>query len=433
MKRKSNNLILIFVILILLPSLFIIPIVNVVLKNVGIGDVFRSNPLFAIISSIASSISVIIGILVVYRQIEKEKKINSNTFLISLNDYFATDENIKRCFHKLMKLEKRKYSFSVYEKEFKTDEDKYDLLEYLNFMESLQYFIAERVIKISEINELFSKRFFIAINSPYIQEIKLKKYDYSWVSLYRLARSLIDYRREKGYQVPYEQYSLENMPNYEKYSKGYYDHKSLMANYFKLFIVASTVFLITFFIVLHFVFSLQLQDTSKAISITGVIIGALALLFQKIEENNIDRARFLFELNKIFLSKQLFGDVYMATTKNFYRNEPFDEKHNYVKHLSKIDAVQYLSFFEELYILINKKIINIQEASFFFSHKFFAVVNNKFFLKMFILKNKKNLLNIYKLFKIFDDCVIKYATYEDGKYVLKNIDKNYYNLINNIK
>lgn len=430
MKRKSNNLILIFVILILLPSVFIIPIINIILKNIGIEDLIANNPIFAFISSITASISVIIGILVVYRQIEKEKKIYSNTFLISLNDYFATDENIKRCFHKLMKLENKKYSFKAYEKEFKTDEDKYDLLEYLNFMESLQYFIFERVIKISEINELFGKRFFIAINNPYIQDIKLKKYDYSWVNLYRLAKSLIDYRREKGYQVPYEQYSLENMPNYEKYSKGYYNHKSLIANYFKVFSAASTVFLIVFFIVLYFVFNIEIEQVSKTISITGVVIGAFALLFQKIEESNIDRARFLFDLNKKFLSRKVFQEIYIAATKNFYYNLPFNEKNNFIKNIDKISMAQYLAFFEVMNTLLEKKVSNIQDLSFFFSNKFFSIVNNKFIQKDFIINNKENLNNIYRLFFKFSHVEKTYTTYE--KYSLNKVDKEYYSFINNI-
>jgi len=399
MKRKSNNLILIFVILILLPSVFIIPIINIILKNVGIGDLIANNPIFAFISSITASFSVIIGILVVYRQIEKEKKIYSNTFLISLNDYFATDENIKRCFHKLMKLENKKYSFNAYEKEFKTDEDKYDLLEYLNFMESLQYFISERVIKISEINELFGKRFFIAVNNPYIQEIKLKKYDYSWVNLYRLARSLIDYRREKGHQVPYEQYSLKNIPNYEKYSKGYYNHKSLMANYFKIFVAASIIFLIVFFIILYFVFNIEIKQVSKTISITGVVIGALALLFQKIEENNIDRARFLFELNKKFMTNDHFSYVFIKASKNFYHNNKISK--NYFVKSDEIFIMSYLNFFEVIYNLYEKGVIKMKEINILFHGRFFYITNNEQIQKNLLLKNKDNYKNIFLLYSVF--------------------------------
>ena len=65
------------------------------MENTGINN-FSNNSNYAFLSSLFSSISVIFGIIVVYRQIQKQKKIMSNRFLIDLNDYFVKDENIQR-------------------------------------------------------------------------------------------------------------------------------------------------------------------------------------------------------------------------------------------------------------------------------------------------------------------------------------------------
>lgn len=428
MKKKSNNLMFIFVLLVLLPSVFVVPVVNVILQSSGAG-LFLENPKYKFLSSLFSSISVIFGIIVVYRHIQKQKKIMSNRFLIDLNDYFTKDENIQRVFSKLMKLENKKYSFNSYDKLFQTDEDKYDLLEYLNFMETLQYFVDERVIKINEINELFSKRLLIAINNPYIQDIKLVKYDYSWINLYRLSRSIIEYKREHNNTIPYEQYSIEKAPNYEKYSKGYYNYKSIKANYFKIFIIASSLFIISIFLINYFILEIDVRSISKIISVIGVIISALSLWFQVIEDNNIDRCRFLFDLNKIYLSKPAFQKIYIAATKNFYHNLPFTEKYNFVKDIDKIDINQYLSFFEGLNVLLEKGVMKIKEIDLLFAVRIFAIVNNPFYFS-YIKGNSKNLKNIYKIhfkltnFRIKDKKNIIFLNNS-----LEKKDKNYYSII----
>lgn len=415
MKKKSNNLIFVFILLVILPSIFIIPVVNVMLENTGINN-FLNNSKYAFLSSLFSSISVIFGIILVYRQIQKQKKIMSNRFLIDLNDYFVKDENIQRVFGKLMKLEDKKYSFNSYDKLFQTNEAKYDLLEYLNFMEILQYFVDERVIKISEINELFSKRFFIAINNPYVQEIKLIKYDYSWVNLYRLSKSLIEYKKEHNNPIPYKSFSIEKTSNYEKYSKGYYNYKSIKSNYFKIFIISASFFIVSIFLINYFILGIDAKGISRVISIIGVIIGALSLLFQTIETNNINRCRFLFDLNKIYLSKPAFQKVYIVATKNFYDNLPFTDKYNFIKSINKIDIEQYFSFFETIEDVLDKKVLNIKEVSFMFSNKFFAIFNNPFFQKYFL--NKGYFINAFKLNERLMNEKNKFTAYDD--YSLNN-------------
>lgn len=407
MKKKSNNLIFIFVLLVILPSIFVVPVVNIILKNTGINN-FLNNSKYAFLSSLFSSISVIFGIIVVYRQIQKQKKIMSNRFLIDLNDYFVKDENIQRVFGKLIKLEDKKYSSNSYNKLFQTDEAKYDLLEYLNFMESLQYFVDERVIKISEINELFSKRFFIAINNPYIQEIKLIKYDYSWVNLYRLSKSLIEYKKEHNNPMPYELFSIEKTPNYEKYSKGYYNYKSIKSNYFKIFIFSASFFIVSIFLINYFILGIDAKGISRVISIIGVIIGALSLLFQTIETNNINRCRFLFDLNKKFMTNDCFSYIFIKASNNLYNNKNIK---SCFKKSDEIFIKFYLNFFEVIYILYKKNIITIQEINFLFNGRIFRVFGNPEIQKSFIYRDKESYKNIFLLYKKLYEFRIKNKLY----------------------
>lgn len=428
-RKGSNFIIFIFVVLILLPSVFLIPITNFIIKN---GTDFLKFPIFTSLSAIIASVSTIVGVFMIYQQINKDKKINASRFLVELNNYLMSSENVKKVFGELLKLENKKYDHKQYEKVFGSDSGFYDIVEYLNFFESIEFFLRKGILKIEEINDMFSKRFFIAVNNPYIQDEKLIKYDYSWRNIYKLSRSLIEYKYYNDLEEPYAKYSISKSKGYYKYSDGYFNYRSIKNNALLIFIFSSILFLIfLFFILLSLKY--PINTISSIIGVCGSIIGAVSIIFQLNAENNINKARFFFELNKSFITRDEYKIVFIAATNNFYYKLPFTDKNNKIKSISTYDLSNYLAFFESLNVMLENRALHISDVYFLFGYRLFFVVNNPYVQKMFLFKNNYFFKNVYRLY----DKMLKYYKRNNGKafmdykeFALDKMDKEYYNLVN---
>jgi len=428
-KKGSNFIIIIFVVLILLPSFILVPVTNFILNNGGAA--FLELPIFVKISAFIASFSTMLGIFTIYSQIEKDKRVNSSRFLVDLNDSLMSFESTRNVYKKLLDLEDKKYDKKLYEKAFKSDEDRYDIVQYLNFFENIEFFIRKGVLKISEVNDLFSKRFFIIANNQYVQEIKLIKYDYSWRNIYRMARVLIEFKNDKGLEIPYKKFSLSKSKNYKKYSEGYFNYKSVKNNLFMIFILSSSIFtFLLFFILLYFKY--PINNISSTIGSCGTIIGAFAIFFQHNTENNINKSRFFFELNKSFISKIEYKKVFVNASKNLYYNLPFNEKNNTIKKIDIASLFNYLTFFESINVMLENKGLNISDIYFLFNYRLFFVVNNPYVQNYILFRNKIFFKNIYKL---HNKMLLFYQKNKDKYYMdykdysLEKVDNDYYKLI----
>lgn len=425
-KKGSNFIIIIFVVLILLPSFILVPVTNFILNNGG--TAFLELPIFAKISALVASFSTMLGIFTIYSQIEKDKRVSSSRFLVDLNDSIMSFESTRNVYKKLLDLENKKYDRKLYEKAFKTDGDKYDLLSYFGFFENLQFFLEKKIIKISEVNDLFSKRFFIAINNPYVQE-EISKNAESWTNIYKLYKTFVTYKNDKNIKIPYKQYALSKTKEYLKYSKYYFNYKSIKNNLFIIFILSSSIFtLLLFFLLLAFGY--PVNNISSIIGSCGTVVGALAIFFQLNVENGINRSRFLFELNKSFISKKYFKEINVLASYNLDYNKKFNLKKNLFEKIKIENLFNYLTFFESVNIMLENHALNISEVNSFFNFRFFIVINNPYVQNILLIKDNIYFKNIYKL----NDKLTKYRRFKllgiiYSNYSLEKIDINYKQLI----
>ncbi|MEZ7821313.1 MAG: hypothetical protein QMB51_03325 [Patescibacteria group bacterium] len=424
-KKGSNSIIFIFFILILLPSVFLIPITNLFLSSEN-SYVFLDSSFFLYLSAFISSFSTIIGLLTIYKQINKDKKINSSKFLVDLNNAMMLFQNTRNVYKKLINLEYSKYNKSNFENIFKTDEDKYDLVEYLDFFENIEFLLRKNILKISEVDDMFSKRFFMVVNNPYVQKIKLVKYDYSWTGIYKLARALIEYKKDNNIDIPYEKHSISKTKNYFKYSNGFFNYKSIKNSLPMIFIFSFSLFLIVLFFLLIF-FKYPVLKISTIVGTTGTVIGAFAVFFQLNAENNINKARFIFELNKSFISNDRFKKISVLVSKNFYNNLDFSKKNNFIKKINKEDLFDYLVFFESINVMLENKALKINDI-FSLIARFMIFVNNPNVQDSILIKNHIFFKNIYKLHKK----ILKFFKKNNGDivysdYSLEKTDSKFYN------
>lgn len=403
-KKGSSSIIIMFVVLILLPSFILVPITSFIIDHGGIA--FLELPIFAKISAFIASFSTIFGLLMIYRQIEKDKKIMSSRFLVSLNDSMMSFNCTRNVHKKLLDLEEKKYDQKFYEKAFKTDVEKYDFLfEYFAFFENLNFFLEKKIIKISELNDMFSKRFFLAVNNKFAQQ-ELLKNPYSYINIFKLSKALLSYKYDNDLGVPFKKYSIDKVKNFDLYSKDSFNYKSLKNNILLIFIFSSTLFLfLLFFILLSF--NYPINSISSIISTIGTVIGAFSIIFQLDAENNINKARFLFDLNKSFISKDNFKEINVLALYNINYNKKFNNKKNIFKNIGKENVFNYLTFFESLNVMIENKALTPFEVSSFFGFRFFVVVNNPYVQDLILIKDAEFFRNIYKLHKTITNYRIK--------------------------
>ena len=120
--------------------------------------------------------------------------------------------------------------------------------------------------------------------------------------------------------------------------------------------------------------------------------GVFGIIFQSQRTKNIEEAQFIFELNKEFINNETYQKVLDLLMNNSIISPTKEE-------VSLI--TQYCSYFESIYIMVEKKIINLSLIDSLFCYRFFNVINNKCVQEFIITPNKEYLNNIIKLHYIW--------------------------------
>jgi len=162
--------------------------------------------------------------------------------------------------------------------------------------------------------------------------------------------------------------------------------------------------------------------------ILGAIGGIIAIYFQMRREKNISEGEFIYSLYDGFSNNENFKKIYnkleICNSTNC-RKDPFNkEEIGYI--------IDYLSFFETMYLLIKRGILTIDLIDELFSYRYFIAVHNPFVQKHNLLKYDIYYKNSYRLHKMWIDHRIKKGRdIPFSEYRLDKINKNYNQLIKN--
>src|SRR5699024_6508595 len=94
-------------------------------------------------------------------QMKRAKDMEEGSFIVGINDSFLSSDGIRAVYRKLVSHE------SI------TEEDRVNVVEYLTFFETVYILYKRNLIDIAVLDDLFSYRFFIAVNNPDIQRLEL--------------------------------------------------------------------------------------------------------------------------------------------------------------------------------------------------------------------------------------------------------------------
>lgn len=122
------------------------------------------------------------------------------------------------------------------------------------------------------------------------------------------------------------------------------------------------------------------------------VFGVWSLISQRDKEKVLDEAKFIFELNKQYTTNEKYQGLLNLLEYGSPDTFPSD--------IADIIA-QYFDFFEPIYILAKKDILNIKLIDDLFCFRFFAVVNNSYVQDKVLTPHKEYYANIVKLHYIW--------------------------------
>ncbi|MBE6514910.1 MAG: hypothetical protein E7Z69_07780 [Thermoplasmata archaeon] len=121
------------------------------------------------------------------------------------------------------------------------------------------------------------------------------------------------------------------------------------------------------------------------VSITAVV-GALAIWFELRRSKELAQGEFVVNLNNSF-SK---NDDIKALYRKLIDREPLTEE-------DRAGVVEYLTFFETVYILISREVVAIDIINDLFAFRFFTAVNNQDVRDMELVTDRIYYRNVYRL------------------------------------
>ncbi len=423
MNHKNKNINFIFTIIIFF---FIIPIFlfffikdysYVSLKCAGI-KIINLN-----YKTIFSILSVFVGVFSIIKQTNKEKRINEARFVLDLNNSFSKNTQISDFFYKIqLDLE----NLESIDKFLKYKKNKTTVIEYIVFFETINILLSRKILKISEINDLFSGRFFAFVNNPKIQKYTILKNNKYIKNIYQLYSKLFSYRLKNKLPIPYSKFSLHKIDKDYEYisSFGFFESLNLKTIiFFFFFIILLIIFILNKILnFTNYCHDIKIETSFLIGSISG-FIGIISVLNQTIKEKRIVEGKFIMDLNNHFLMNTKIDKMLILLEQ-----EEDGIEYKVIKNDDIPGIMEYIIFFETVYSSIKEKAISIEEVDKLFAKRFFMFVNNKTIQKEKIIKNSIYLKNIYRLYDVWIKYRLKYnLDIPYCKNALNEKDKNYKN------
>ncbi len=192
------------------------------------GLVKRLTTLFAVISAITF-----------WLNFKRTERLNESNYALNLNNQFIGNKDMTRIEHELelyynqynellQGLHRQGLQMNVAEVSSirlglnlsRTSDDCQKLINYLVYLESMAIMVESGILHIRDIDDLFSYRFFLAVNNPIVQEQELLPYSDFYRGIYALSRRWIEDHRSRKIPIPIAEFCLTE----ERLSQWKEDH-----------------------------------------------------------------------------------------------------------------------------------------------------------------------------------------------------------------
>lgn len=168
---------------------------------------------YSYISTVVATIVAALGIFGVCIQLKKEADITEAEFLMNFNFTFLTTEKFVAMERALEAARKANEPLVV------TEENRQDLIDYLVYLESFAPLVLNKMVRLDVVDDLFSYRYFIAVNNEGVQKAELIPEGAYYRGCYSLYRVWKKYRKKKGLDIPMDETALDKVEVFEKYAR----------------------------------------------------------------------------------------------------------------------------------------------------------------------------------------------------------------------
>ncbi|HBP26311.1 MAG TPA: hypothetical protein DD618_05100 [Acholeplasmatales bacterium] len=141
------------------------------------------------------------------------------------------------------------------------------------------------------------------------------------------------------------------------------------------------------------------EYVAQAVTTATAVIGAFAIWFQMQKNKKLNEGEFIVNLNKQFIENKHIYDLFLKLEK--YERKGNEENEFTDDDIANIAA--YMTFFEVIYSLIERKIIKLWMIDDLFSYQFFLLLNNKHIQNLELIPCDTYYANVFRLYKIWKD------------------------------
>lgn len=195
-----------------------ISFISIVLISVSIVALSLFDVINDTFVSLITIITAIVGAFGIWLELNKEQEINQASFILSINsDFYSLGGKGVMFAAALEKMLDEDYS-GVKKLELTTEHQEM-VIQYLVWVKTLSALINRRMIKLSAIDDLFSYKFFIAVNNEQIQKMELIPYKTAYRGIFKAHKMWKKYRKKHNKEIYNEKTDLSCVEGYESLIK----------------------------------------------------------------------------------------------------------------------------------------------------------------------------------------------------------------------
>lgn len=136
------------------------------------------------------------------------------------------------------------------------------------------------------------------------------------------------------------------------------------------------------------------------ITVLTTAAAAIPVFWQIKAGSDVSKAEFVMSLQETYTNTPGFTELFLQCWNNYKGDISNDEMNKYLNNdnMKKV-IVDYLTFFESMYLMEEQGVLEIDTLDDLFGRRFFIVVNNKAIQDIELLKNKEyyqNVINLYE-------------------------------------
>ena len=185
------------------------------------------------VAKILTTITALISAVAFWLQFKRSERLNESSYIMNLNNQFISNKDMTMVEHELeLYYNQYKVMFgngqtpdseavsrlSLGISSSRTSDQCQKLINYLVYLEAIAAIVDQQVIHLEVIDDLFSYRFFLAVNNPVVQENELIPYADFYKGIYKLSEYWVHDHNERHIPIPMDHFVLttDNLAKLDK-------------------------------------------------------------------------------------------------------------------------------------------------------------------------------------------------------------------------